>query len=86
MYTRSRDRGSCPGIASLLRPVPEYIECPNCGSDVEIWSDEEEVICSNCGAMVVRERRLSCLEWCRYADKCRELIEKARRGGDTGGI
>lgn len=85
MYTRSRDWRLCPGIANLLRPIPEYIECPNCGSEVEIWSDEDETRCSSCGATVVREQRLSCLEWCKYADRCRELIEKVKEGR-IGGI
>ncbi|MCX8162517.1 MAG: hypothetical protein N3E44_05990 [Candidatus Bathyarchaeota archaeon] len=85
MYTRSRDWKSCPGIANLIRPIPEYIECPNCGSEIEIWSDEDEATCSSCGAVAVRRQRLSCLEWCEYADKCREIIGKAR-GGRVNGI
>lgn len=84
MRIRSRGWRLCPGVANLLRPVPEYIECPNCGLEVEIWSDEVEAVCSSCGAVVIREKRLPCLEWCRYADRCREFIEKAREGGIRG--
>lgn len=80
MYRLPSDWRSCPGVAKLLRPAPEYLKCPNCGAEVEIWSDESEIVCDNCGALVTRDVAPSCLEWCKYADKCRELILKARRG------
>lgn len=70
----------CPGIARIVRPVPEYVKCPNCGATVEIWSDETETECDNCGTRVTRDIEPSCLEWCRYADKCREIILRVKRG------
>ena len=68
---------ACPGVSRLVRPVPEYIACPNCGEEVEIWSDEEEATCDGCGAIVSR-KMVSCLDWCEHADKCRALIEQMR--------
>jgi uncharacterized paraquat-inducible protein A len=68
---------TCPGIKDFLRPKPEFINCPNCGSKVEIWTDETDTECENCGAKVSRGTQ-SCLDWCEYADKCREIIAKKK--------
>jgi len=66
---------TCPGLNDFLRPKPEYIKCPKCGSDVEMWTDETKAECSRCGLKVSRSMQ-SCLDWCEYADKCREVIGK----------
>lgn len=29
--------------------LPEIITCPKCGFDMEIWTDEQETRCMNCG-------------------------------------
>lgn len=66
---------ACPGIRDLLRPTMKYVKCHACGGAVEIWSDEGEGECLDCGAKWVKpDRENSCLEYCEYADKCRELI------------
>ena len=72
---------SCPGLSDFLRPKPEYIKCPNCGGDVEIWTDEDKGECTSCGLKVSREMQ-TCLDWCEYADKCRQMIavKKIREG------
>jgi len=75
----SKNPASCPGISQFMRPTPSNLKCPKCGSDVEIWSDEEEAHCTTCGTVVSRGRVQSCLDWCEYADKCRELIEAQKR-------
>jgi anaerobic ribonucleoside-triphosphate reductase len=62
-----------------MRPTPSFLKCPKCGSDVEIWSDEEEVLCPTCGIMVSRGKVQSCLDWCEYADNCRDLIEAKKK-------
>ncbi|MCW4034555.1 MAG: phosphohydrolase [Candidatus Bathyarchaeota archaeon] len=67
---------SCPGIKKFLRPKPEYITCPNCAGSVEIWSAENTAECEICGKEVSRtEKEASCLDWCEFADKCREIIK-----------
>jgi len=68
---------TCPGIDNFIHPKPEFINCPNCGSKVEIWTDESETECENCGAKVSRGTQ-SCLDWCEYADKCKEIIAKKK--------
>ena len=73
----SSNAESCPGIKKFLRPKPEYIPCHHCGGNVEIWSDEEVVLCDICEKQVCRpEKEASCLDWCEFADKCKEIIQK----------
>ena len=59
---------------------PEYFKCPVCGKSVEIWSDEDVGICDTCDKEIRRsEKEQSCLDWCEYADKCREMIKNVKR-------
>jgi rRNA maturation endonuclease Nob1 len=39
-------------------PAPETVSCPQCAGAVEVWTDEEEATCGNCGHEV-RRRTLS---------------------------
>ncbi|MBN2551354.1 MAG: hypothetical protein JXB06_01235 [Spirochaetales bacterium] len=64
------DHQFCPGAKFLRQPKPEIFECPSCGEEVEIWSDEVRGVCSNCGRAVFREGTMSCLEWCKFAKDC----------------
>lgn len=61
---------NCPG-ARIFRDVrPEYITCPGCGHDVEIWSDELVARCLHCGRTVAKTRGASCIDWCAHAAEC----------------
>jgi len=52
-----------------------YVKCHSCGGSVEVWSDEDGGECLDCGAKWEKpDGSNSCLEYCEYADKCRELI------------
>ncbi|MEM3003882.1 MAG: hypothetical protein QXK96_01105 [Candidatus Bathyarchaeia archaeon] len=77
---------TCPGVSRFVRPKPESITCPKCRKALEIWSDEDRTRCDGCGAQVIRESEASCLDYCEYADKCRDLIgqklKKARNSPD----
>jgi predicted metal-binding protein len=42
----------CPGMEQTLAVFPETLACPECGNDVEIWTDEKKVKCSVCNIMV----------------------------------
>ena len=59
----------CPGqdIRDLRVSVHK---CPNCGAEVEIFSDEMRVKCHKCGQYVHREKVPSCIEWCSSAREC----------------
>ena len=66
---------TCPGINRFIRPTMTYVKCYVCGGDVEIWSDEDVGVCLDCRADWRRpDEEASCLDYCEYADKCREII------------
>lgn len=60
----------CPGSTSFKQPKPEDIRCPQCGNEVEIWSDEVEIVCPQCKHAISRPQAPSCLEWCKHAKEC----------------
>ena len=59
----------CPGQDMRNLRVSVH-KCPNCGTDVEIFSDELRVKCPKCKKYVYRERVPSCIEWCASARQC----------------
>ncbi len=60
----------CPGSGNIRTPIPSLKECPGCGEEVEIWSDELRAKCTKCGATVFKENAPSCIEWCQSAKEC----------------
>ncbi len=61
----------CPGSKVVREPIPEIHTCPNCGEEVEIWTNELKRKCSSCGETVTRELDASwCIQWCHYAKEC----------------
>lgn len=60
----------CPGSASFRQPKLDLFKCPDCGAQVEIWSDEATRPCPACGRAVFRTGMQSCLEWCKRAKEC----------------
>ena len=61
---------SCPGARTVKEIRPEYIICPHCRTEVEVWSDEFRVRCSQCNAWVYRKQGATCLDWCAQAANC----------------
>ena len=61
---------SCPGSRTIREPRPEYINCPDCGREVEIWTDELKATCPGCGNKVFRAQQASCIDWCPHAKEC----------------
>lgn len=59
----------CPGQDMRNLTVSLHI-CSNCGTEVEIFSDEVRVKCHKCGHMVYKEKTPSCADWCQYARLC----------------
>jgi rRNA maturation endonuclease Nob1 len=39
-------------------PVPEFITCPKCGGEIELWSDEERTECFFCGHKVFKKENI----------------------------
>jgi len=60
----------CPGAVNIREGKPEDVRCPQCGEEVEIWSDELTARCPHCGARVSRDQGPSCIDWCSFAEEC----------------
>ncbi|MEN6341563.1 MAG: hypothetical protein ABFC89_03285 [Methanospirillum sp.] len=73
--------GRCPGSANLRTPTLAVKMCPQCGAEVEVFSNDVSVACPSCGFTVYNDL-LSCVQWCKYAKQCvgeevyRKLVEK----------
>jgi transposase len=59
----------CPGSANLRTPTLTLKKCPQCGEEVEIFSNDTEVACDTCGFVIYNDA-LSCIQWCKYAKDC----------------
>ena len=59
----------CPGQDSRNLRAAMYT-CPNCGTDVEMFSDELRIRCHICGTFVYKEYTPSCIDWCPSAKEC----------------
>lgn len=46
----------CPGPDRTLEAVPEIHSCPECGNEIEIWTDEKKRRCSQCGTVLKNSR------------------------------
>lgn len=46
-----------PACAEKYTPIPEFATCPQCGDEIELWSDEEETSCFSCGYRVFKNER-----------------------------
>jgi len=59
----------CPGQDMRKLRSALYI-CPNCGSEVEMFSDELRIRCQKCREFVYKENTPSCIDWCPSARQC----------------
>lgn len=59
----------CPGSVYLKTPTLTIKKCPQCGEEIEIFSNDIEVTCNNCGFVVYNDT-LTCIKWCKYAKEC----------------
>ncbi|GEM_PF-1726241 len=55
---------------AFAQPKIELVRCPSCGNDAELWTDEADGTCTQCGKVVCRTTTQSCLDWCKYAREC----------------
>ena len=44
-------------------------KCPNCGTEIEIFSVDTEAKCENCGFTIYNDT-MNCVQWCKYAKLC----------------
>ena len=59
----------CPGQDSRKLTVSIHI-CPQCGKEVEMFSDEMKVMCPQCKTIIEKENVPSCIQWCKEAKRC----------------
>jgi hypothetical protein len=63
----------CPGNdMSKWKPDDiQFVPCPSCGQEVEIWKDEPVRMCPGCGKPVRNmSLNLDCEQWCPAASEC----------------
>ncbi|NOY64347.1 MAG: hypothetical protein GXO97_02955 [Nitrospirae bacterium] len=54
---KGRDFNDRPACSYKSMPFPTEITCPQCGAEIEMWSDEEETRCRLCGYVVFNHER-----------------------------
>lgn len=62
----------CPGVSGQ-RLTSSLVPCSNCGSEVEIFSDESKARCPKCKTPVHKEAVRTCAKWCKAAAECMGL-------------
>lgn len=69
----------CPGSLAGT-PTLKIKKCPECGSEVEVFSNDVKVDCEKCGFAVYNDVE-SCIQYCKYAKSCvgEELYKKLKR-------
>lgn len=69
----------CPGSLGNT-PTLKVKKCPECGGDVEVFSNDVQVRCDRCGFSVYNDLE-SCIQWCKYAKECvgEELYKKFKK-------
>ena len=45
----------CPGVTDLKTPSLSIQKCPQCGEEIEIFSNEVKVTCNSCGFIISNE-------------------------------
>jgi ribosomal protein S27AE len=68
-------------VAGLRTPTLEIRKCPQCGEDVEVFSNDLKVVCSRCGFVIYNDIQ-SCIQWCKYAEECvgTEMYKRLKEG------
>ena len=64
----------------MRTPILNIKNCPECSGEVEIFSTDVKVKCSNCGFTIYNNIE-SCIQWCKYAKDCvgEELYNKLKK-------
>lgn len=60
---------NCPGSANMRTPTLKIKKCPECGSEVEVFSTDTKVTCEKCGIAIYNDD-LTCAQWCTHAREC----------------
>jgi predicted metal-binding protein len=66
----------CPGNDPVSRAVPELFLCPDCGMDIEIWTDEMKARCEFCKRVFQKDKTAQEAEKMTPCHSMREVLEK----------
>jgi len=61
--------GQCPGASNIRTPTIELKTCPQCSTEIEMFSSDMQMDCPKCGFTVYNDLE-SCIQWCKYAKEC----------------
>ena len=59
----------CAGRNNLGTPTLRIMKCPECGSDIELFSTDVKVKCDKCGFVAYNDIN-TCVQWCAHAEEC----------------
>jgi DNA-directed RNA polymerase subunit RPC12/RpoP len=62
-------QSKCPGQDTRNLTVSIH-KCPQCGKEVEMFSDEMKVKCPQCKTAVEKKSIPTCIQWCKEAKRC----------------
>jgi ribosomal protein S27AE len=60
----------CPGADAQRTPKITLRKCPGCGGEVEVFSNDNRLLCAECG-YTEDARMQTCYRWCAHADECK---------------
>jgi len=66
----------CPGNDPVSRAVPELIVCPDCGVEVEIWTDEIKGKCASCNRVFKKDKTKIVAEQKMYKQDVRAVLNR----------
>ena len=70
----------CMGRSGIGTPTLRIIRCPECGSEMEMFSTDVKAVCGICGFTAYNDIQ-TCVQWCPRAEECvgTEMYRKLNR-------
>jgi hypothetical protein len=63
-------KDTCPGASNVKgTPTLKIKICPDCGGEIELFSNEISAACKTCGFVACNDTQ-SCILWCSKAKEC----------------
>jgi predicted metal-binding protein len=66
----------CPGNDPVSRAEPELFVCPDCGMDVEIWTDEIKGKCTSCNKSFQKDKTAKAMKKNLHEKNVKAALEK----------
>lgn len=78
---------ACPGSIGIKgTPTLKIKKCPECGAEIELFSNLMITACPKCGFEVYNDT-MTCISWCKYAKECvgEELYNQFHKSQEEDG-